>query len=263
MSILAGLNNEAYHANRTHLSSSMLKLLLKDTPEFNKQWNLKQFPVEAENPNFTLGSYIHALCLEPDVVDSQYAIWNGPRKAGTAFQEFKAANSDKKIISAPQQDMAMQLKAALFSDVVAPMLISGGHAEFNLVGDICGVPVKARTDYINLEKGYIVDIKTTSTDPDNDSFDLSAADYKYDLSAALYCQIAEQVYMRDFDFYFIILYKKHGVCRVRKASEGMLRCGKRLVYQSLRLFKACQATNNWVLQSPPEIATIDYDVEEL
>lgn len=261
--VLEQTSNEAYHANRTHLSSSMLKLLMKEPEEFDRQWNQNIYPEGRENTNFTEGSLVHSLCLEPDKVAQEYAFFEGLRKAGKAYQEFVAQNPGKKIISAVQKERCYKLFDAVNARVEAVRMLSGGHAEFTMTGEIMGVPVKARADYINPDKGYIVDLKTTSYPSGADVFRSTIEMYMYDLSAALYVEIAQQVFGKPFDFYFHVISKCDLVCDIYKASPATMAAGHALLLRSLKMFKDCKASGVWEHAGKQSYDSKHYEILEV
>lgn len=243
MSNLAESNNTQYHANRTHLSSSMLKLLLKDPQRFYREWVLGERNDEY-NPAFVEGSLTHTLCLEPHKL-AEYAIFEGARRYGRAFDEFLAKNQDRTIVTATQLEKAQRYSQACLSHPTASELLTGGIAEHTMSGTLLDIPVKARADYINEAKGYIVDVKTSRLLNDIDLFKGTCKEFGYDLSAALYCAIASQVYGKPFDFYWIVISKDSLACEVYKASSKTLREGTIAYTAAIALYKQCMQTGEW------------------
>ena len=97
------LSNQKYHEEKDHMSSSNLKLLLKDTEKFYKEKILgEREPIKGNN--LDEGNYAHTLILETHMKEKEYLIFEGNRKAGKALKEFEAAyiDSGKIILSAAQ-----------------------------------------------------------------------------------------------------------------------------------------------------------------
>jgi hypothetical protein len=63
-------------------------------------------------------------------------------------------------------------------------------------------PCKFKPDALNLEKGLIVDIKTTR-DASLSGFNYQARSLKYNIQAAFYIMGVEALYGRSFDFLFV------------------------------------------------------------
>lgn len=240
---LSGSSNADYHGNRSHLSSSNLKMILTDIERFHHEWVLGNKPATQEAPHFDEGSFIHTLLLEPEKV-GDYAVFEGLRKAGKAYEDFKEANKGKIILSVAQTTRCEKLAQAALRHKVATQLLSGGLPEHTLLGSVLDVPVKMRADYIVPGK-YIVDVKTTSSPSDPDFFKASIEAYGYDLSAALYCQIAFENFKALHPFYWVVLSKADGGCMVYKASSETLSRGAAFVTQAIVKYKKCLEKNIW------------------
>lgn len=240
-----GVTNRDYHADSTYLSSSSLKLLLKDVEQFHKEKILGIRPEEKENPAFSEGSFVHSMILEPETVAAEYAFFEGWRKQGKDFDLFKKENSSKIILSKPQKFRCEKYVDAYRRLPPAIELLSGGMPEYTMCNKILNVPIKVRADYINIDKGYIVDIKTTAHPSSHEVFKRTVKDYGYDLSAALYCQVAHDINGKLFDFYFVVISKADFECQVYKASSATLTDGHTQVNKALIRYKKCLESGIW------------------
>lgn len=255
--LLTGTNAE-YHANRTHMSSSALKLLLKSPEQYHRQYVLGE-PQEVKD-HFTEGSFVHALILEPHLVTQQFAMFQGLRKVGRAYEQFRTANAGKQILSAPQVHRCERLAEAYSRMSTANMLLADTLREHGMQSSMLNVPIKARADAI-LPGQYIVDVKTTSMPSGIDFFKLTLKEYMYDLSASLYCQIAHDTYGKLHDFYWIVLSKADYRCEIYKASSLTLSEGAAKVIQGLVLYKKCLEAGKWEFPGRVEPASgTDYEI---
>lgn len=261
--ILTGSTNVEYHANKTHLSGSNLKMLLKAPQQFYVERILGQGEQQEERDVFSEGSFVHSLVLEPDQM-AHYAVFSGLRKAGAAWEQFKEANKGKTILSMPQVNRCEALAKSALAMPTAIKMLSKGCAEHTMVADILGVLCKARADWINIEDGYILDVKTTAMPSDKDVFAQTVSEYEYALSAALYCQIAYEVYGKLFDFYFLVLSKADKGANIYKASSDLLSFGAARMTTALVLYKQCQQSGIWSLQQPKkDFNNSNYEIEEI
>lgn len=245
-------SNEEYHGERNHLSSSNLKLLLKDPELFYEQkikGNLKPVSITTQNA-FDEGSLAHTLILEPHLVSKEYKFFSGFRKQGREWEDFKLKykNSSYVLMSMSQKSKVENWVSGYKKLPAATSLIKNGKPEHTLFGSLMGVPVKVRADYINIEDGYIVDVKTTSNPTDLDSFKYTVKSFEYDLSAALYSMMFEQYYGKQFKFYFIVLGKRDNSCEVFSMSETSRKLGEGKVVRALKKYKECKKSGIWKLK---------------
>jgi exodeoxyribonuclease VIII len=269
--LVDGLNdcsNHDYHADRKYLSSSVLKTVYKSLDIYYNEYilgNKKEISSTTQS-TFDLGSLVHSYILEPELVDNGYNFFQGFRKAGTEYQEFlKSAEAGKPVISTPQHHQAKELLKAFQAHKVATDLISGGFSEQTICGTLHGVPIKSRFDYINVDKGYIADVKTTSYPSDKESFKLTVEGLMYHLSAALYCAMAEQHYGKPFSFYFIVLSKRDKTCDVFKLSDERMDLGKQIVREACSKYSKALKTNSWTELNQSDTLKVaeDYEIEEI
>lgn len=262
MNNLLTSSNLDYHANTTHLSSSAMKLILKDPAAYYAQYIAKTAKNETKDV-FSEGSMVHTLLLEPEKVITDYAIYPGMRKAGAAFDTFKAENANKTILSLPQMLRCEALAKSAAAVPLVTELLADSLKEHTMLSTILGTPVKARADAINIEKRYIVDVKTTSLETDVDLFKGAVTEYCYDLSASLYCQIAHDNYGDLFDFYFVVLSKADKGVGIYKASSETLSKGAAAVTSAIVKYKKCLAANDWSNEAcKPKLLT-DVEIMEV
>jgi len=259
--------NEEYHSEKEHLSSSNYKSLLKDPAKFYKEKILgerEDFPQSTLNA-FDEGSYAHTLILEPEMVEKEYRFFDGLRKQGQKWEDFKAdpANQGYVLLSKAQKIKVHSWVDAYKQLPTAVELVSGGFAEHTLFSELDGVKSKVRADYINIDKGYIADVKTTSGMTDVDSFKFTVDSFMYDLSAALYCKLFEDHYGKKFDFYFIVLGKRDSSCEVYKLSSTSKAEGMRKVNKALDIYKKCKKSGIWQLQDEDNNDNIEKDGYEI
>ena len=239
-----GLSNAQYHSEKLHLSSSNLKTLLKSPAQFYDEkilGNSKPMSGAA----LDIGSYVHTLILEPELVAQEYVQFDGWRRQGKVYEDFKAQHPGKTVLSQPQMNAGQMLARSVQACPPAVHLLKGGAAELSLASEILGVPVKMRADYINPDAGYILDVKTTRWPSGADTFRRTVKELGYELSAALYCEIAYRVYGKIFDFYWLVVSKTDVETQVYKASTHSLSDGSALVNKALVAYKKCLETGVW------------------
>lgn len=249
-----GLNyvsNDTYHADKEYLSSTPLKLLYDDPAQFYSDVILGNKTV-MNSAALDVGSFVHTLILESHLVDKEYAFYPGSRKSGAAYEAFKEANPGKKILNVQTAAAGRAFAASVKARPEAQQFLSGGEAELSICTEINGVKVKMRADYINIEKGFINDIKTTRYPSGASNFKIALEELSYDLSTGLYTMIAEQHFNKKFDFYWTVVSKEDVLTDVYKCSEATMAKGKQEVFEALETYKECMRTGLWVSKKEKE-----------
>lgn len=237
--------NQEYHSDTEYISSSGLKLVLENPKEFYNKYILKQPQEEKNQTAFNFGTVAHLALLEPHLLNT-VSVFPGLRKAGKAYEQFIAENPGQLILSEAEK-MKLDALVVAFHNHEKSNILENCDFEYTMCTEIYGIKVKARADAINIEDGYIVDVKTTSYDSGIDTFRDTIASFKYDLSAALYCLIAEHIYGKKFDFHFIVLSKQDMNCGIYKTSSATLSKGVDKVYKALQIYQQCKLTGRWEL----------------
>ena len=250
--LVNGLNdvtNAEYHADRKYLSSSVLKTVLESLAKYKNDYILGLKPEHSQSTqnNFDVGTLMHSMILEPHTVETEFNYYKGMRKAGAEFDAFIANCHNPKLpcISINQRKVAQDCMEAYQRHTVAQSLISNGYAEQTICGTLHGVPIKARFDWINVEDGYIADVKTTGYSSDLESFKSTCDSFKYPLSGALYTAMAEAHYGKPFKFYYIVLSKKEKTCDVYLTSTRTMNAGKAKVAEACAKYLRAKETNVW------------------
>lgn len=239
----------------------MLKLLLKDAKAFDAKWHRNEGNNE-DKEAFQDGSLVHSMILEPHLVAVEYAFYPGLRRVGAAFEAFKVANPGKRILTEAQRLRAIKYVDAYTKNLAAVQLISGGSPEHTVEGTVLEVACKARFDYVNFDQGYVLDVKTTGMPSGREIFRDAIKAYGYDLSAALYLELAEKQYGKSFKWYFVVISKTDLDCKVYSLSEETLRTGKAFLYSALVKYKRCKESGLW-LDTPQVSCNNDSEVEEV
>lgn len=259
LGINRGFTNIEYHADTDWLSSSKLKLLLQDPADFKAQVIDGQPGKSYKSSDMDIGSLVHSLRLEPELVEKEFAFFKGWRKAGKEFEAFKEdpSTQGKIIISLPQAENARKYNESIGRCKAALRILEHGESELSVCALIEGVPVKMRADRINIEAGHMSDIKTTRHSSGLEFFKFAMEDYDYALSAALYKIIAKAQWGKEFDFYFHVVSKPDLVCDVYRLSQQTYRAGYVRVMKALDLYKQCKSTGIWQLPETEKKVIVD------
>lgn len=253
-----------YHKDRKYLSSSQLKLLMSDPMAHYKQYILNE-PQEPKD-YYDFGTYIHALILEPDTIESKFVISPGMERKGPGWEALVAANPDKICLTKVQEQQARNMLALCNKNTVpihtkgqlievpfASLFQRGTPEDTHLMQPSNGhMGIKVRCDYRGdfLSTPTIFDIKTTSETLNDKNIAKICALYKYELSAALYRDVVYHSTGVEHDYVFVFINKapksEQDVVRVVRASDAFLNRGRRLYHQAVVQYELCKKNNSWV-----------------
>lgn len=224
---LNAISNEDYHADREYVSSSGLKMLLKDEREYFKKYILGE-KEEDQSLALGLGTYIHSSILEPETIPELYAIYPGQVRRGKEWEKFKEENANKLIITNKDQITANSIVRNIEKNDLVKSFITNGKPEESYCGELLNLKVKMRADYITPK--YILDVKTTSYNMTLDTLQRTVQYYDYDLSAALYLDIVAKNKSDVNEFYFLFVNTVNYDVTLARASHELIRNG-RIKYQ--------------------------------
>lgn len=213
------------HLGKQALSSSACKMLLESPKTY---YYVTKYGQKEDSPALLTGKLIHTMILEPQEFDNRFDISSTKGKTTKAFKELKET-SQKAVITSAEYDSAMRIVDAFNRNEIVKQYLKGAAFEQPGIGMISGLPFRAKADIINLEEGFIADIKTT-TDLQS-SFRFSARKYGYDMQAYIYTQI----FGVD-DFYFIAIDKKSLDIGLFTVSEQFLFDGEQKVELAIQRF---------------------------
>lgn len=259
------LSNEQYHGAEGFYSSSQFKTAVECVELFYRKYVTGEL-VQKSIPAFATGTYYHTAILEPELLEEECVVFTGKVKRGAAWEKFKDENSSKTIISLSQKAEADNLIQATNACTTAQELLKSGVPELSLFTKLAGFPVKVRADWIDLDRGFIMDLKSTTGNAKSEKAIIKkVASYDYDLSAALYLD-AFNSYLKSQDmpllskFYWVFASKDEANCKTYLASPKMIELGRRKYMFGLRKLEEAMA-NGWSF--PDTVATVSPEPWEL
>jgi hypothetical protein len=262
--VILGVNeaitNAEYHGDTKYLSSSALKLILKSKEEFYRKYILGEKDVPRNVSALNIGTALHLKILEPELFGSEVAVYPGPIRRGADWNKFEAEMGHKTIITLSELDKVNALVAAYNDNPTAVELVKPCLFEHTLCANYEGTALKVRCDGINVERGYIIDVKSTAYASGSEIFKDTIEKLAYDLSGYMYCKVASQIYDKKFDFYFIVVSKSDVQCRVYKMSRATMLTGKAEFESAIETHKKCILTNDWsddILDSDEQTTDIE------
>lgn len=183
------LSNSEYHALKGWYSSSQMKDAISDIETFHKIYIAKTLVKEISTSlqgAFDTGTYFHTAVLEPDQLEAECHIFDGTRR-GKAWEKCKEENAGKVIITAKDAEKAHNLIEACRLNPEMQKILNSGSPEVSGFAELAGLNVKVRADWIDFDKGLIMDLKsTTGNVKDVLAIQKKVDNLDYDLSASFY-----------------------------------------------------------------------------
>lgn len=242
--------NEIYHADRSCVSTSGLKQILRSPAHFQAYLDGSS---RKETPAMFMGTAVHARLLEPDLFALDYVIAPVSDKRSKIWKEFELANADKKILTPDQVETIDGISHSVQQHVSASSLLRAGLIEHTIIwqDEETGIWLKVRPDCLCIDfGGMCVDVKKT-VDASEREFVRACINYDYALQVAVYLEGLRVVFKRDFDFMFLCVEEAapYG-CALYGAPLDMIDKGRRQFRQALRILKGCRDSGQWPSYQP-------------
>lgn len=256
------MSNEDYHSDRHYFSSSQLKQALVSPAHF-KYYTLERNSKHESTPAMELGTLIHMILLEPHLFDSTYVIHTGDTNKDGSIPKASARILEGKYpgltpISKKWYDMACLARQNIEKYPAANELIYSKDAEYEpsyfTQCPETGLRLRVRPDMIDLNKGVIVDVKTTYAATKHDFIKDAKYSYHYDLSAWTYLYVIYLLTGQQCEFYFVTIGKEGFVpVAVYKSSLTFLEAGKDKFYKAVENIRsALTLPDNYLYQTEVE-----------
>lgn len=247
--IVDGLSAEAYHADRTSISSSGLRALLN--PGCPAQFKYDRDHPQAPKREFDLGNAVHTAVLGEghDIVVLDYADW---KKAEARVKRDEAYAAGKVPLLPKEKQQVDDMAAAIRQHPLAgPLFAPGsGIAERSLywTDPATGVRCRVRPDWLKQLPGMTlaVDLKTTK-DASPDAVSRAIRDYSYHQQDAFYTDgIWAALQPEDVRFIFVFISKTAPyLITVRELTDQDRDIGRARNERALRIYADCVANDEW------------------
>ena len=240
-----------------HLSTSGMKTLLKSPLKY-----LWEKTHREDKEAWRVGRVLHTVCLEPQEFESRYAIRPDKRtKAGKA-EALEIEEAGLECISEKDWNTALGVQEALKNHITIrdgkefPLLAVLAGCEFEQSffweDPDTGIPLKARTDAVNHDMRYIVDLKFVQ-DASPDGFAKAVANYGYTLQHVVYSRGVAQCmgFPQPYRFIFLAIEKTppydFGLYEI--SEEDVQAIGAQKFDEALERYKKIENTPTWAKQS--------------
>jgi exodeoxyribonuclease VIII len=179
---------EQYHNGPEH-SNSGLTVLHDKTPAHYDLY--RNGLLKKTTPSLDLGTDVHAVLLEPERFDLEYAVGPDARRNSKEWKEFEAENEGKRLLKQAEYDLLLSVKKRIFSScrVAQWIMQQPGDTEVSVfwTDEATGLPCRCRPDKLIRynSKNLIIDIKTCR-DASPEGFEKSIRSYGYARNDAFY-----------------------------------------------------------------------------
>jgi len=219
------------------LSYSSLKWLLK-SPKWFAHMRKKGM---TESQALRDGKLVHTEVLEP-MKYQEYTFVDVSSKNTTKYKLAKEKYGANNTFTMKEKYMNSRISTAFLQNDRCVGFLKGSQTEVSQLTEVDGLPFRAKADILNIEKGFIADLKTTNDGLKDvelkngtvvNQFKFTISKYDYDLQAYLYTQLYDVQ-----DFYWLVIDKTTTDIGVFKASEQTLETGKIKFEAASALYKA-------------------------
>ncbi len=261
------------------VNQSSLKPMITRSP---LHYRCERAATAEPRPAQVVGTFTHALCLEPEALIARYVVEPTARFKDEARtkdggkpktpancesfrwmrEEFRLANIDKKIVTQDVYDQVAGMSRAVWAHGSAREQLHRAQLRERVMlwtDAETGLRCKARVDAVNIDEHVIADLKTTA-----DIFTFGLQKWQYDVQAAFHADGYEQITGRKPAFYLIAVESQPPYC-VRAAFVGRvaLMIGRRKYKQALRDLALCQQRDEWPGPADPgEWSLPDWEISK-
>lgn len=235
---------EKEYRNHPAISRSQL-FKLRDSPEKFKYYMDNP---EQPTPALVFGQLLHAMVLQPDTIDRDFAVTIFGRKTKTFDKQQAELPEAVTLVTESEFEQAVAMKKKLESiDYVRQLLDGEREKPFFWVDELTGEECKCRTDCItNINDiNIIVDLKTAES-ADTDTFMRHAIKYGYNLQAAMYGEGVKANTGKEHAFVFIVIEKKPPYAiNILQADKAFVIHGFDMFRELIGTYHECKISGNW------------------
>lgn len=228
------------------LNYSHLKLMHQ--PFLYKQMVIEGKQREASN-SMSIGTAVHIHILEPHKKHLIKNLKDYGFEDGRKWQQINKLKEDNPdeifFTDSDYQKIKDMVTSVKLHPQALKLYASGTWNEVSMFWQDArqGFDCKGRADTLNLEDGYMIDLKTTK---DSKGFMKECVDFSYHVQAAFYLRGLKAITGRDFDWYWVAsdMNSPH-FTYVYKASVETLMIGDIVVDELMNKLAICQEEDMW------------------
>lgn len=237
------MTEKEYRAHPAVSRSQLFKL--RESPE---KFRYYEDNPEPPTPALIFGQLLHAMVLQPDTVDRDFAVTTFGRRTKTFDKQQAELPEAVTLVTESEFEQAVAMKKKLENIDYVRQLLSGEREKpFFWTDDLTGEECKCRVDCIGNVNGLdiITDLKTTNNAETN-YFMRQAPNYGYHLQAAMYREGVKKCTGKDYIFVFVVIEKDPPYAvNIFQANKAFITHGFDMFRELLGIYHDCKQTGNW------------------
>jgi hypothetical protein len=244
------MSDKVYHGTTMALGSSHLRKYSLSPADYKASVD-NPFP---DTKDMHIGTAFHALLLEgAEAYRAEVGVIPKGNKNTKAYkaevQKMKELGEWRPTMLDEKDDFLVHdMYRAASANKMVKGLLSGGHAELSAFAQIPGTDIwtKCRMDYLNLDMGYMVDLKSTKDDS-FDHFNSSIFKWGYEVQMAYYRMVLFWATGLEIEGTYVLGVQKskpHKSFPVR-LRDMEIELGNVQAEHFLECHKDCTAANEW------------------
>jgi hypothetical protein len=268
-----GLSNENYHLDRSALSSSGLKVLLKRTPaHFKANWKIGK--EEDDKECFRYGSLAHLALLEPQKFKESFVlepVFEAPTQKGEMSTRSKEALKMKAewysklepwqlVVTEKDHENIIGSIASILRHEKVAKIIPGSKVEQSgyFRESTTGIKCRIRPDILHFGKKVLLDFKTAE-DASKSIFSSKMGRLMYPISLIFYGQGVKAIEGWEPDIYGLLVTEKEdpwATC-LYTLTPQTISTAKAWFFHGMETLKRCLETGDWPAYQKGEAEDID------
>ena len=235
------LSNADYHADKTAVSSTPLRMCLESMKAFQASVMGRTFK---ETNAMLFGSAVHCAIGEPHLFSKNYVV--APKFSGTGSVKAKAdwrlgLADDAILLDEEEHNAILEIVNSVLKRKDVCGILKNSKAELSgyYADPETGIKCRIRPDILNMNALAMLDIKTTK-DIKLSEFSKSIWNYRYDFQFGMYLEGIKLITGKDVDAFFLAIQKEPPYeCALYLADELLIERGKSDYHLALNKLKSC------------------------
>jgi hypothetical protein len=218
-------------------------------------WKYRKDNPEKPGRPLVIGSATHLLLQaeltnSKSLVDVGIKVYQDGSSLTKGFKEFQTTNSTQYCLDQEEWRLCNRMVKAILEEPEVMGYLTGAIAEATIMGKYphTDIMCKCRPDYLHLERGVSVNIKTT-TEATESNFIYGAKDYGYDFQSAFYIDLLTQECGKSFDEVHILVEKTEEneppVVKIFSFGDDTIAWARSQIRTLMEKIPECQKTGIW------------------